>query len=210
MKRRVISRWIACYAFGVVWLALMVGMTAVRLQDPPLGLANDLTVGIVIMCAVFVVLLVICLVLVVRPSRARARLRRENPAAFVQNARRDGFRPIFDADPEMPALRDISYFITVVASDAGLAVWDSNEEIAKVFEIPWAGLGKIEKSATYDTLPQWMVKTNSTWKGQELHIELVFTSEICGGIFPQSEARCDAAIDALNQLRMVAAKRSRD
>lgn len=204
MRARVLTKWVLYYAFALVWLALLVFLMIARVQTSPLGSTTELTIGIVIVGGMLLAALVGFPLWVLPNIRSGAALQRRYPDAFIATARRDDFRELIDVDAVDLAYRKLPYFLTVVADHAGVSAWmagDPGELPRKLVAIPWASIGDFEQSTSDGVLPQYVLISTVSWQGEELPLQLTLGSRSSGGLFPQTYASSNRALDALRLLR---------
>lgn len=201
MRARVLTRWVAYYAFALLWLIFLVFMMIERIRTSSLGSSTELTIGMVVLGGGLLAALVGFPLWVLPNVRCRAELRRRFPDAVVLAARRDDFRPFIDVDALDLPYRRIPYFLTVVADRESLSAWaggDPGEQPRKLVSIPWLVLAPFEQAATEGVLPQFVLRSTAHWDGEEQPLQLTLGSDVFGGLFPQTYGSSRAALAALN------------
>lgn len=114
VRARVLTRWVAYYAFALLWLIFLAFMMIERIRTSSLGSSTELTIGMVVLGGVLLAALVGFPLWVLPNVRCRTELCRRFPDAVVLVARRDDFRPFIDVDALDIPYRRIPYFLTVV------------------------------------------------------------------------------------------------
>lgn len=201
LRARVLTRWVAYYAFALLWLIFLVFMMVERIRTSSLGSSTELTIGMVVLGAVLLAALVGFPLWVLPNTRCRAVLRRRFPDAVVLVARRDDFRPFIDVDALDVPYRRIPYFLTVVADRDSLSAWaggEPGEEPRELISIPWLVLSPFEQAATEGVLPQFVLRSTAQWNGEAQPLELTLGSTASGGLFPQTYGSSRASLAALN------------
>ncbi|MCI0155104.1 hypothetical protein KNO15_00105 [Leifsonia shinshuensis] len=201
MRARVLTRWVAYYAFALLWLIFLAFMMIQRIRTSSLGSSTELTIAIVVLGGAFLAAAVGFPLWVLPNVRCRAELRRRFPEAVVLVARRDDFRPFIDVDALDIPYRRIPYFLTVVAARDSLAAWaggDPGEQPRELASIPWLLLAPFEQAATEGALPQFVLRSTAQWNGEEQPLQLTLGSNAFGGLFPQTYGSSRAALAALN------------
>ncbi len=201
MRVRVLTRWVAYYAFALLWLIFLVFMMIERIGTSSLGSSTELTIGMVVFGGVLLAAAVGFPLWVLPNVRCRAELRRRYPDAVALVARRDDFRAFIDVDTLDIPYRRIPYFLTVVADRESLSAWaggDPGEQPRELVSIPWLVLAPFEQAATEGVLPQFVLRSTAQWNGEEQPLQLTLGSNAFGGLFPQTYGSSRAALAALD------------
>ena len=197
MRSRVTRRWVGYLVLLVVALLAAVVTAIGRMRLSSSG-PTELVIGSIVLGAL-VVAAVVGVPLWRLPSARLARsFRARHPDAVVDTGMRDDFRALIDVDALELAYRDLPYWVTLVADQAGIAVWiagDPGIPERLVATIPWSRLGELELSETNDALPRYVVEVAvEDTPGESLRMTI-------GGVLPRSYGRSQRTLEALRAVR---------
>jgi hypothetical protein len=185
MNRHVWPTWLALYAGGTIWLAFVVMMMVLRVQNSPRGVPTEIVMGLIIVTLVFGVGAV-AITSAMRPSALRrSALRAADPDALVQNVRKDQLaQALGDLSIDAPKGWQ-TYYLTATADSSGLSLWSGSRTPEKLIAFGWDQVRDIALGAVLGTLPFWAVNvTVSRQSTNDVIIPLVFSSEPLGGMYP--------------------------